>query len=257
MPDQATRAVLLTRLERPQLPSVLLADLRKDLGRINAQLCVADVALLEFADLIRRDPAVLRESVRRRNHYNLAISTLDIASTLNLSYASHIALLLSRADQLCQRLRQHPTVDPSLRGAAEGDFMRKTAWLIVASYDTSVPCPIPDVILHQHVRKGVVLRFDDFRTGRNEQMHGAAGGSAFARPLSFADVLQCSKTIQDIARDLCRALSGPIDIISESMRIRFRMLPKNRRRAAAAAALSQNFLLDCLEVEQVLSDLAW
>lgn len=254
----------LALLSRDDFPGELFRSFKYELGQINIHVCVADAALLEFEARARESREFLKDSVRRHGHRNLNVAALNVELALDLSYASHIALLLSRMDQLCQRVRRHPVINRELSGSAEGDFLRKALWLILVSHgDTKLPKPIDTRTTEQLLGKVEVQKFDAFRNLRNDQLHAGEGKvdelsltAALQHP-RFAEVLECSKTLQTLARRLCRALAGSPEALAPVLDRRFGLLKASRRRNAAMSALVQDYLLDKDEVPAVLSELAW
>jgi hypothetical protein len=102
------QAAYQTKLSPQDYPATLFREFEYDLGQINIHVCAADAALREYTARVLETPAFLRLSVQRWGHRHLNPNELNINRMLDLSYASHIALLLSRMDQLCQRVRRHP-----------------------------------------------------------------------------------------------------------------------------------------------------
>ena len=243
-----------------EFPAALFRSFERELGRFNIQLCVADAALQDFAIRVSTSPNILKDRVRRSGHHNLNTAELRVDLALDFSYISHISLLLSRMEQLCQSLRRHPYVNRDLNSSAQGDFLRRTLWVILQSRsDTKIETPLDTGVLDEHLLPSNVTRFYAYRKLRNDLFH--AGESATAAPSTslhprFADVLQCSKSLQSLARALCRALIDKPRLIRILER-RFRALAPARRRNAAISALTQEYLLDATEAQAVLLEIAW
>jgi hypothetical protein len=258
------QAAYQTKLSPQDYPATLFREFEYDLGQINIHVCAADAALREYTARVLETPAFLRLSVQRWGHRHLNPNELNINRMLDLSYASHIALLLSRMDQLCQRVRRHPFVNMNRSSEAQGDFLRKTLWLVLVSQsETKLSNPLDSATVEMHLGSAEVRRFDAFRGLRNDELHAgdravlvSDNADRLLHP-RFVEVLDCSKTLQVIARRLCRALSGTPTLITPILVKRFGSLKPARRKNAASSALAQEFMLEAKEVQQVIHELVW
>lgn len=251
-----TWTIGLTKLKTRETPGSIYRRFENDLGYINTHLCIADAALRDFAASSRSTPDFVRNRVRANGHGRLNVGVLTIDAMLELSYSSHIALLLGRVASLCSSLRQHPLVNRSLSQHAQGDYVRRALWVVVQSQgEKPIPTPIEDALIHTYLAQGVLSEFDRLREARNAQLHAVLSNRS--SPTRFGEVLASSKVSQQLCRRLCRALSGPPSAIAGALEKRFGGLKSSRRRNAARAAAEQEYLLDSADVEGILSDLAW
>jgi hypothetical protein len=254
----------LPALKPLEFPGALHRSFEFELGQINVQMCALDAALLEFSERVREAPGFLKDSVWRHGHRNLAAGQLDLGRALDLSYGAAVALLLSRLDQLCSRIRRHPFIDREQSSLAKGDFLRKTLWLILASHGHSaLATPLKKDVVELYLTKADITKFDSFRLRRNGRLHAGDSEDADEEEADaawhprFADVLDCSKTLQRLARSLCLSLSGEPLALAPTLSTRFGRLPAGRRRNAALAALIQDYLVDEARAHPVISILSW
>lgn len=257
--EQSTWASGLLRLEAPDFPATLHAAFEDELGYINTHLCIADTALRDFESAAHRDTKFVARRVRLNGHRRLNTDVVQLKNAMDLSYASHVALLLGRMAALCDRVRAHPLVDARLNEVAKGDYFRKALWVVLQSQQANtISCPVDDTTIAKHVSTSSLSTFDRFRVMRNTQFHSSAPSSAQHTEVTrFPDVLACSKALQELSRGLCRALAGPLPEVATVLTKRYGNLPPGRRRHAAHAALQQQYLLDATDIHGVLFDLAW
>lgn len=245
------------KLQREDFPAAIERDFRHELGRINIHLCFGDCALREFAHSVVSGPDRLRRSLRAAGHRNLEPSEISVSLALNLGYSAHLAFLLSRLDILCQRLRRHPWVDKELNNAAKGDYLRRTLWVILQTIsDSKIITPMEQDHTHHYLSQGALEDYDQCRTHRNDSLHSDTDSGEFIAP-RFQTVLGLSKSLQVLAREICRTLSTDLQRTEEAIWHEFKHLSGPRRRNAVFSALRQEFLLDGADAEQVISQLAW
>lgn len=200
---------------------------------------------------------------------------------MRLAYTSQIALLLSRLEQLCKVLRKHCLIDTRLSKLMEGDFLRRTLWLVAVSRKgDKLPTPIQDADAFLYVDPLDIAVFDYYRIMRNTELHAVVDADGnltevyskidlkrckpelghvpiLRGEVNFSDVLVVSKNCQRIALSLCRSIVDPKRDILPELKRRFGNHSADRRRNAAKSLLTQSYLLDIADAEVILFDLAW
>ncbi|BCO11387.1 hypothetical protein GEOBRER4_n2076 [Citrifermentans bremense] len=272
----------LSRLPKEQLPVEMFRSFKKQLGEINSHLCIVDVALQDFVlDHAHSEDsrAFIRQRALAHGHRRLGTDKLDLEFALGLAYTSQIALLLSRLEQLCHFVQKHGMINPKFKELMEGDFLRRTLWLIASSRKgEKVASPLPEEIAISYITPLDLAIFDFYRKIRNSELHAANNrdltelrskidmdrcrselGHAPTPQgdLSFKDVLVVSKTCQRIGRNVCRAVADPNRDIIPELKRRFGSHPVERRQNAARSLITHAYLLDEADVGLILSELAW
>ncbi len=275
---------LLSTLRKDQIPVDIFNKFKMELGEVNSHLCLVDAAIQDFARSSRQSPdstAFLRQRTREHGHRNLSIDILNLEFSMRLAYTAQIALLLSRLEQLCKVLRKHSLIDTRLSELMEGDFLRRTLWLVAVSLKCEkIPTPIQDAEAYKYVAPLDLAVFDYYRIMRNSELHAVADADdnlteVYSKidvkrcktelgyvpilhgEVNFRDVLMVSKCCQRIAHNLCRSIVDPKRDILPELKRRFGSHSADRRRNAAKSMMTQSYLLDIADAEVILYDLAW
>lgn len=281
-PIEGWKPKQLPELPKDQLPLEMFRNFKRELGEINSHLCLVDAALQDFAlsHVQSLDgPAFLHRQTLAHGHRRLVTDNLDLKLSLRLAYTSQIALLLSRLEQLCKVIQKHGLINPKLKELMEGDFLRRTIWLIASSRDgEKVTIPLPEEVAFRYISPLDLAVFDFYRKMRNAELHAAIGSDLTEfhskinlehcrlelghvptpqSDLSFKDVLVVSKSCQRIGHSVCRAVVDPKRDIIPELKRRFGSHSVDRRQNAARSLMLQTYLLDVAEIGVILSDLAW
>ncbi len=268
-------------------PGDMERKFRVDLGAINPLLCLTDTALrrMEREIASQGDPKKFLHTAVMAYHPRLYTDHLNFQDACRLMYIAHVALIISRLDHLCDQLQRHQLVWPKVRELAQGDFVRKTLYLLLQSRTSdTIKQPMSPSVIDAHLEPVALSLMDYYRYIRNIQLHGqnivrdseddslpkkannlnleqirAKFGSVPSNSdsVAFIDVILCSKAAQSIAKGLCRAMIDMAKELSPELKRRFGNVPAERRRHAAAAFLRQEFLLDDREVNGLLFEMSW
>jgi len=283
----------LSALRKEQLPVEIYRKFKKELGEVDSHLCLIDAAIQDLALAQKESPngaAFLRQRTLEHGHRRLSTDNLDLHFAMRLAYTSQVALLQSRLEQLCRILKRHCLINVKLNEVAEGDFLRRTLWLIAASReDEKLPATIEETIALRYVDSLDLAVLDYYRIMRNLELHAvsdAKGNCSRAAAddnltgyyskidvnrckselgyvptlkgeMSFIDVLIVSKSCQRVARSLCRSIINPQRDVEPELRRKFGSFAADRRLNAAKALMNQTYLLDVADVEALLYSLAW
>ncbi len=269
-------------------PSEIERNFRSILGRLSPHLCLLDVAAENFALQMRQTKHAepfLRQQAKHFGHTRLYTAHLQFSTAQRFMHLSHIAYIFSCGDALCRQLRSHPYIkarmDPGV--APKGDFLRKTLYLLLqaSSPKKGRTNPVSDSELTNVLGNASFSLVDYYRLVRNDELHAAEEngettsdtrfgdlpmreiqkqyGISPRRPseIQFDDVLLCSRAWQDISRRLCSQIFGVEDYIVPALRKRVGNDCGARRENGARALLRQEFLLEEVLIDDILSNLGW
>jgi hypothetical protein len=158
-------------------PRELELKFREELGSINPQICLIDVAMSFFSshlDNNKNKSNILRKEVRRHGHSGLYTDHLNFNDSKQVGYIALLALIQSKADSFCTTIQNHKFLNKEFKSEAKGDFLRKTIYMFLkSSYPSISPSnPIKESDFDGILDNNHILLIDYYRNIRNETLHG-------------------------------------------------------------------------------------
>ncbi len=253
-------------------PGKIERHFRRDLGDVNPHMCIVDVAvssLLKQARISSQDDLkFITETAKEYNHPRLHIEKLNICDVSYFVYISHVTFINSRAELACKQVRQLEGMLKKAKEHAEGDFLRKTIYVIKASKEGKEKldkATAVDEEINSIVGTLNVSIIDYFRELRNTQIHMAEresknikearrhvsdeealreyGASLSASGLLTAsDILLLSKVWQKVIKDICRNCLDNTKVYQELKELYRGISNKERRLNKIRQTLKQEYL---------------
>lgn len=272
-------------LNSTNMPRTIELSFRKELGDINPQICLIDVAMSYFASNLENShnqPGFLKKSTSKHGHPGLYTDHLNFSDSRRVGYVAMLALIQSKADSFCRKIQNHPCLDQECKSQAKGDFLRKTIFVIIkSSYSNIKPSnPVVENDFSIFIDNNNLLLIDYYRTIRNEQLHnfqkkgqndtllklyekidiGKTNHNFKMVPnrpddIDIKDIILFSKVWQKIAKDIAKSFIDFDKYVVSYLRKTFGNLKPPRRDNAVKQFLRREFLIDEAEVFSSVSKL--
>jgi hypothetical protein len=272
-------------LNSTNTPRAIELSFRKELGIINPQLCLMDVAMSFFSTNLENSnnkSRFLRKEASRHGHPSLYTDHLIFDDSRRVGYVAMLALIQSKADAFCTTIQNHPCLGQNYKSLAKGDFLRKTIYVVIKSSHPNVSPsnPVEPNDIAGILDNNNLLLIDYYRSIRNDKLHSSSTRGTNANLLKLyeqidldmtkkefkliphhsgiidiKDIILFSKVWQKVAKDIARSFIDLNKYVVCDLKKKFGNLKFQRRDNAVKQYLSREFLLDNYKISVLVNNL--